>query len=55
MVSIWVLNEKGHEELIMSKSEAVVYLKEQIASGKWVFVDGVFQPKPENIGKHLRL
>ena len=49
MVKIKVLNEEGHQELEMPKSEAVRYVEEQIASGKWVFVDGVFQPKAENL------
>ena len=49
MVRIKVLNEKGHEELEMPKSEAAEYVREQIASGKWVFVNGVFQPKVERL------
>jgi hypothetical protein len=47
MVRIKVLNEKGHEEIELAHGQAAEYLQQQIASGKWAFVDGVFQPRPE--------
>ena len=47
MVRIRVLNEKGHEEMELSQGKAVEYIQQQIATGKWAFVDGMFQPKVE--------
>jgi hypothetical protein len=49
MVRIKVLNEKGHTELEMPKSKAAEYIQEQIASGKWAFIDGVFQPNVKTL------
>jgi hypothetical protein len=49
VVKIKILNEKGHEELEMPKSRASAYIEEQIHSGKWAFIDGMFQPKVEKL------
>ncbi|MCD6496564.1 MAG: hypothetical protein J7K54_04805 [Candidatus Aenigmarchaeota archaeon] len=49
MVKIKVLNENGHTELELKTEEATSYIAEQIAAGKWVFKDGMFQPAADSI------